>query len=63
MARAWPAMLEGNNGLHYMYAAGVMTRSVEDLKIWLSPVEGSDNKHWQVPPVIKEHDNERSLNS
>lgn len=63
MAGAWPAMLEGNRGLQYMYAPGAMTRSVEDLKIWLSLVEGADNKYWQVPPVVKEHDEERPLNS
>ncbi len=61
MAGAWPAPLEGDNGLHYMYAPGAMTRSVADLKLWLSIVEGADGKEWQVPPVISEAVDERPL--
>lgn len=63
MAGAWPAMLEGDKGLQYMYAPGAMARSVEDLKIWLSLVEGADSKFWQVPPAIQEPIDKRPLNS
>ena len=61
MAGAWLAPLAGDNGLQYMYAPGVMTRSVADLKLWLSIVEGADGKFWQVPPTISESADERSL--
>jgi amidase len=61
MAGGWLAPLEGDKGLQYMYAPGVMTRSVEDLKLWLGIVEGADGKFWQVPPAISEPLDERSL--
>ncbi len=51
MAGAWLAPLEGDDGLQYMYAPGVMTRSVEDLKLWLSLVEGQDERWIYTPPT------------
>jgi amidase len=44
-----------------MYMAGAMTRSIEDLKLWLSIVEGSDGRSWSVPPVPSEVIEDRSL--
>lgn len=51
MAGAWLAPLEGDAGLQYMYAPGIMTRSVEDLKLWLSIVEGQDERWIYTPPT------------
>lgn len=50
MAGAWISPVEGEAGLQYMYAPGVMTRSVEDLKLWLSIVEGLDERWIDTPP-------------
>lgn len=61
MAGAWAEPLEGNSGLQLMYMAGAMTRSIEDLKLWLSIVEGSDGRSWSVPPVPSEVIEDRSL--
>lgn len=54
MAGAWAAPLEGTNGLQLMYTAGAMTRSIADLRLWLSIVEGADGRSWVVPPVASE---------
>lgn len=54
MTGAWAQPLEGDRGLQLMYMAGVMTRSVADLKLWLSLVEGADNHSWYVPPTLFE---------
>ncbi|MBE9190475.1 amidase [Gloeocapsopsis crepidinum LEGE 06123] len=61
MAGAWATPLEGDRGLQYMYTAGAMTRSIADLKLWLSLVEGADGRFWQVPPVHSEAVDARSL--
>lgn len=61
MAGAWATPLEGDRGLQYMYTAGAMTRSVADLKLWLSLVQGIDGRSWQVPPAPSEFINERPL--
>ncbi len=63
MAGAWIAPLEGDAGLQYMYAPGVMTRSVEDLKLWLSIVEGQDERWIYTPPAPKDMANSRPLQS
>jgi amidase len=51
MAGAWINPVEGDAGLQYMYAPGVMTRSVADLKLWLSIVEGQDDRWIDTPPA------------
>lgn len=61
MAGAWAAPLEGSAGLQYMYAAGVMTSSIADLKLWLSLVEGEDPRSFQVPPAPPRIVDERPL--
>jgi amidase len=61
MAGAWIAPLEGDAGLQYMYAAGAVTRSVADLKLWLSIVEGEDERWHYVSPMPKEAVEERPL--
>lgn len=63
MAGAWLAPLEGNAGLQYMYAPGVMTRSVEDLKLWLSIVEGQDERWIYTPPTPPNIADSRPLQS
>ncbi|MFQ4146477.1 amidase [Chlorogloeopsis sp. ULAP02] len=63
MAGAWIAPLEGDAGLQYMYAPGVMTRSVEDLKLWLAIVEGEDERWVYTPPVFPEAIEHRPLKS
>lgn len=60
-AGAWLAPLEGDKGLQYMYTAGAMTRSLADLKLWLSIVEGTDVRSPQVPPAPKEMVDKRPL--
>ena len=61
LAGAWITPLEGDAGLQYMYAPGVMTRSVEDLKLWLSIVEGEDERWLYTPPAPSEVADSRSL--
>lgn len=61
MAGGWLSPLEGDKGLQYMYAAGAMTRSVADLKLWLSIVQGADVRFPQVPPAPQEEVHERLL--
>lgn len=61
MAGAWIAPLEGDTGIQYMYAPGAMTRSVEDLKLWLSIVEGEDERWVYTPPVSLEAVDSRPL--
>lgn len=63
MAGAWLTPLEGDAGLQYMYAPGVMTRSVEDLKLWLSIVEGQDERWIYTPPTPLDSANSRPLRS
>lgn len=54
MVGAWPEPLEGNSGLQLMYTAGAMTRSIPDLKLWLSLVEGVDDRSRAVPLALLE---------
>lgn len=54
MAGAWAEPLEGTRGLQLMYMAGAMTRSIQDLSLWLSIVEGADGRSWAVPPAPSE---------
>lgn len=61
MTGAWAQPLEGDRGLQLMYMAGAMTRSVTDLKLWLSVVEGADGKSWCVPPIVSENVEDRPL--
>lgn len=61
MTGAWAQPLEGERGLQLMYMAGAMTRSVTDLKLWLSVVEGADGQSWSVPPIVSETVEDRSL--
>ncbi len=61
MAGAWAEPLEGNGGLQLMYMAGTMTRSVQDLELWLSLVEGADGRSWAVPPTSDKAVEERPL--
>lgn len=63
MAGAWLAPLQGDAGLQYMYAPGVMTRSVEDLKLWLSIVEGQDERWIYTPPTPPDIGDSRPLQS
>lgn len=63
MAGAWLTPLEGDAGLQYMYAPGAMTRSVEDLKLWLSIVEGQDERWIDTPPTPADSTDSRPLRS
>lgn len=63
MAGAWIFPLEGDAGLQYMYAPGVMTRCVEDLELWLSIAEGEDERWSYTPPVAQEAVDARPLKS
>jgi len=63
MAGAWIAPLEGNAGLQYLYAPGVMTRSIEDLRLWLSIAEGEDERWIYTPPVFRQAGDPRPLES
>jgi amidase len=63
MAGAWISPVEGEVGLQYMYAPGVMTRSVEDLKLWLSIVEGQDERWIDTPPPPTQAADSRPLQS
>lgn len=54
MVGAWPEPLEGNSGLRLMYTAGAMTRSIPDLQLWLSLVEGVDDRSRAVPLALSE---------
>ncbi|MBD2259709.1 amidase [Pseudanabaena sp. FACHB-2040] len=63
MAGAWPAPLEGDTGLQYLYAPGVMTRAVEDLKLWLSIVEGEDERWIYAAPAPPQAADSRPLNT
>lgn len=61
MAGTWIAPLEGDAGLQYLYAPGVMARSVADLRLWLSIVEGEDERWPHVPPVTQTRHEPRPL--
>lgn len=62
MTGAWAQPLEGDRGLQGLYMAGAMTRSVTDLKLWLSLVEGADQRSWFVSPTVLEQVEDRPLN-
>lgn len=46
--------------LRHMLVTGVLARSVEDLKLSLSVIEGADNRDWQVPPAPRQDESEDS---
>jgi len=48
-------------GLQHMRVAGPLARSIEDLQLCLSLIEGPDAREWSVPPVAAESVQERSL--
>jgi amidase len=40
--------------VRYMLGVGPMARSVEDLKLTLSVIEGADGHEWEIPPLAQE---------
>lgn len=40
--------------LRHMLVPGILARSVEDLQLGLSLIEGADNRDWQVPPPVQQ---------
>jgi amidase len=40
--------------VRYMLGVGPMARSVEDLKLALSVIEGADGQEWEIPPLVRE---------
>lgn len=63
MAGAWLAPLEGEIGLQYLYAPGVMARAIEDLTLWLSIVEGEDERWIYTSPTLSQTASSRPLNA
>jgi amidase len=48
--------------VRHMGVVGALARSVEDLQLCLSIIEGPDGRRWEVPPVGLETPSERVLN-
>ena len=48
-------------GLQNMRVAGPLARSIEDLRLGLSLIEGPDGRQWSVPPVAAEAVSQRPL--
>jgi amidase len=61
MAGASPRLKGAKEGLQHMRVAGPIARSVEDLRLGLSLIEGPDGRQWSVPPVVAELLQERPL--
>ncbi len=51
----------GSRGWRHLTVAGPLARSVEDLRLCLSLIEGSDNREWEVPPAPVENATQRPL--
>lgn len=63
MAGAWPAPVDADAGLQYLYAPGVMTRSVADLQLWLAIAQGPDERWVYTPPFPPDVAEARPLQS
>jgi amidase len=61
MAGASPRLKGVKEGFRHMRVAGPIARSVEDLRLGLSLIEGPDGRQWSVPPVAAEPLPERPL--
>ena len=56
--------LPGKAGsLRHLLVPGALARSVADLRLWLSLVEGADARDWDVPPVFEAPAPQRPLAS
>lgn len=53
--------LKGATGWQHMRVAGPLARSISDLRLALSLIEGPDGRQWSVPPVAAEPLQERPL--
>ncbi len=51
----------GSRGWRHLAVVGPLARSVEDLRLCLSLIEGADNREWEVPPAPKETVPQRPL--
>jgi amidase len=60
-ARTVGEQLGHPRSLRNMLTIGPIARSVEDLQLCLSLLEGADQLHWEVPPAVQELFNHRPL--
>lgn len=61
MAGASPRLKGAKASLQHMRVAGPIARSIEDLRLGLSLIEGPDSRQWSVSPVVAEPMQERRL--
>lgn len=61
MAGASQRLKGAKGGFGHMRVAGPIARSVEDLRLGLSLIEGPDGRQWSVPPVAAQPWQERPL--
>jgi len=58
-----PALPGRARSLRHMLVVGALARSIEDLRLCLSVIEGPDSRQWEVPPVVEKAVPSRPLSS